>query len=360
MTYEATGSPILAQQNAPILLFFVVFLIIAASLFLLYFISKKITSYFKSDEYIQNEKSRETNHKDIVKLQNKYNIEKEQASLLLEICQKLKVPNITFLIKDNLTLQNILKDAYFMLKKERASEEKINLFFKLNYSLELICTQTIKLLSTRQIPVGTTVFYISNDGEQYPFTLTQNTKDCFALEIPSFFYKNPHKPELLERIRFTFKAPNGLSHVFATRIMRYQEIDSEKAMMFVAHSNDLFKKTHRHFKREMFDQVCHFSSVQKIEENGAVIYKVSEKKYQGQLSNISGGGCCIKTPLPINEKQNIAVFLPQIMHNQNELLGIIKGTRKLPTGLFALHIQFINISIEAQNKIFSYVYKYEL
>lgn len=360
MPYSPDGSPILARQNAPIFIIIAVLVLIAAILFLIWFLSKQISKYYSSEEYLEKERTRVTNSKDIHKLQEEYNIPKEEASLLLELCQKNSIPNLTFLIKDNTQIQEVFKNAYFELTKNNASPEKINLFFKLNYTMELISAQTKKYLSTRQIPLSTIVFYISNEGEQYPFTLIANTKDCFALEIPKFFYNLKTKPNILERIKFTFKSQNGLSHNFISRIMRYQENPEGNATMYVAHSENLITETHRHFKREMFDDICYFSSAQKVQDkSGAIAYTVSEKNYKGSLSNISGGGCCIKTNLPIAEKQNLAVLFPNIVEDK-KILGIIKGTRKLPNGLFALHIQFIDITIDVQNKILAYVYKYKL
>ena len=79
----------------------------------------------------------------------------------------------------------------------------------------------------------------------------------------------------------------------------------------------------------------------------------------GKLSNISAGGCCIQTDLPVKDKQYICVSLPS-MGIKERLFGVIKNTRKLPTGLSTLHIQFVDISLESQNKIFTLVYKFEL
>ena len=360
MPYSPNGSPIMARQNAPVFIIIIVLLLIAALIFLIWLLSKQISNYYNSEEYLEKERTRPTNAKDIKKLKEKFKIPKEEAALLMELCNRQNIPNLSFIIKDNTQVQEIFKNAYFDLIKSNASQDKINLFFKLNYTLELISAQTKKYISTRQIPLSTVVFYISEEGEQYPFNLIANTKDCFALEIPKFFYNLKTKPDILVRIKFTFKSQNGLSHNFVTRIMRYQENPDGNATMYVAHSENLITETHRHFKREMFDDICYFSSAQKVlDKSGNITYKISEKKYKGSLSNISGGGCCIKTNLPIAEKQNLAVIFPNIT-SESHILGKIKGTRKLPAGLFALHIQFIDISIEAQNKILAYVYKYKL
>ena len=85
----------------------------------------------------------------------------------------------------------------------------------------------------------------------------------------------------------------------------------------------------------------------------------TSKYYNGKLINISGGGCCIKTNLPIKEKQNIGVKVP-FLELETPLFGIIKKTRRLPDGNFAIHIQFIKYTLKEQNKILAFVYKFAL
>lgn len=361
MNYTPNGSPLQARQNAPIFALILLIVLVIAVVFLVWFISKKISDYLNSDEYLEKQKTRPTTQKDINKIVEENHIPKDEGNLLFEICKKYKLPNFTFILKDNAQIAEIFKKAYFDFLSDNVDDLKLNLLFKLQFSLEKACAQTKKYLSTRLIPLDTTLFYISPAGEQFPFTLTTNTKDYFSLEIPNFFYNLKEKPEILDKVRFTFRSQNGLSHNFISRVMRYQKNADNKILMNLTHSENLITESQRHFKREMFDEECFFFPVKVLseEDDKEPSYVISEKKYEGRLSNISGGGCCIKTKLPIIEKQHLAVMFPSIT-GQNKTVGIIKGTRKLPDQTFALHIQFKNISIESQNKILAYVYKYHL
>lgn len=361
MNFTPNGSPLQARQNAPVLAIIICILLVAIFIFLLWLVSKKISEYFNSPEYQEKQRTRPTTQKDIKRIAEENRIPQDQADLLFEICKKYKLPNFNFIIKDYPQITEIFKKTYFDFRSEGASEEKLNLFFKLHFSLEIACAQTKKFLSTRQIPLETVLFYISETGEQYPFTLVANNKDYFALEIPNFFFNLKDKPEVLKKLRFTFKSSNGLSHSFGSRIMRYQKNEDNKVFMHIAHSEQLITEAQRHFRREMFDETCFFYPVKALigDNDLEPTFVISEKKYEGRLSNISGGGCCIKSKLPILEKQHLAVVFPNIT-GETKTTGIIKGTRKLPDQSFALHIQFLNISIECQNQILAYVYKYHL
>lgn len=361
---SGSGSPIEARQtHAPDIVIIIILLaIFAVILGIAFAVYKKISNYYKSEEYQEKERNRKTKYKDVQKLAKDNNLTPKDTAILWEVCRVTDCNNVIFLIKSNAEVNDLFRNAYNIMRdKNLLTDEKLNDFFTCLFKLEMIVAQTKKLLSTRQIAPGSVIFYISNEGEQYPFTVTQNTKDFFTAEIPDFIYNTPRKPELLTRSRFTFRTSDGLSYNLITRIIRYNEGNDGKYYMIISHSEQLESQAQRHFKREFFERECLFSSV-RVNENpqkGEEKYSVSEKEYEGKITNISAGGCCIQTDLPIKEKQYIAVHLPEL-DIEEAIVGIIRRTRRLPTGRLALHIQFLDITLPAKNKIHLLVYKYEL
>ena len=361
---SGSGSPIEARQtHAPDIAIIVILLIIfAAVLGVAFIVYMKIKSYYKSEQYIEKERSRKTKYKDIQKLAKENNLSQVEADTLCEVCKITDANNILYSIKSNNEVNELFHTAYDLMKQQNLfTDEKMNNFFTTLFKLEMIIAQYKKVLSTRQIAEQTIVFFISNEGEQYPFTVTQNTKDFFTAEIPEFIYKSPRKPALLTRSRFTFRTSDGLSYNLITRIIRYNEGNDGKFYMVLSHSEQLECQAQRHFKRDFFDKECSFKAV-KYNENakkGEEAYSFSEKSYKGKMTNISAGGCCIQTDLPIKEKQYIGVTLPDTGIEET-IVGIIRRTRRLPTGKLALHIQFVNISLATKNRIHTLVYKYEL
>ncbi len=359
-----SGSPIEARQTAPIFLIILIFLIITAFVVLIAFIFKKMQNYKTSDKYIQKEQGRKTKHSDVVKLCKDNNFKSEDQSILWEVCQITECTNILYLLKSNSDVLDLFRQAYNIMKDRNLfTDVKMNNFFNCLYKLEMMVAQYKKLVSTQQIPLQSMVFYITDEGEQLPFTVLQNDKDFFTVEIPEFLYKSPRKPQLLIRSRFNYKTSDGLSYNFVSRIVRYDANQEGVYKAVIAFTDKLECQAQRHFKREFMEEKCIFSSVS-INSNanlkkGEDPYKYSEKMYMGKLSNISGGGCCIQTKLPIKEKQYLCVILPT-MGIDEKIVGIIRRTRKLPSGLFALHIQFERISIKTKNRIFTLVYKFEL
>lgn len=361
---SGSGSPIEARQtHAPdIAIIIILLLIFAVILGIAFVVFMKVKNYYKSEQYLEKERSRKTKFKDVQTLAKQNNLSQTEINTIWEICRVTDTNNILYSIKSNNEVNELFHTAYDIMKeKNMFTDEKLNNFFTTLFKLEMIVAQYKKVLSTRQIPEGSVIFYISNEGEQYPFTVSQNLKDFFTAEIPDFIYNSKRRPELLTRSRFTFRTSDGLSYNLITRIIRYNEGNDGKFYMVLSHSEQLECQAQRHFKRDFFEKECKFKAVKHNENHGKKeeAFTFSEKEYDGKLTNISAGGCCIQTTLPIKEKQYIGVALPEIGIDET-IVGIIRRTRRLPTGKLALHIQFIQISLATKNRIHTLVYKYEL
>ena len=360
---SGSGSPLEARvaHRADIAIIIVILIAIAAILGIAFFVWLRVKTYYKSEAYIEKERSRKTKFKDVQKLARENNLSQTEVNTLWEICRFTDTNNILYSLKSNNEVNELFHTAYDIMKQQKLfTDEKMNDFFTTLFKLEMIVAQFKKVISTRQIPPGCVIFYISNEGEQYPFTVTQNQKDFFTAEIPEFIYKSPRRPELLTRSRFTFRTSDGLSYNLITRIIRYNEGNDGKFYMVLSHSEQLECQAQRHFKREFFERQCTFKAVKaNIASEEEASYTFSDKDYPGKITNISAGGCCIQTDLPIKENQYIGIVLPETGIEET-IVGIIRKTRKLQTGKLALHIQFVQISLTTKNRINTLVYKYEL
>ena len=217
-----------------------------------------------------------------------------------------------------------------------------------------------KIISTKQINPSSVVFYITKEGDSLPFYCVENTSEYFSVEIPDFFLQKKDKPNTLDKIYFTYKPQNGLSYCFSTRILRYTKLE-DKNLMVLSHSDNIYAELQRNNKRKAIDYPCFFTSIKKeeIDKKSEITYIFNENYHEGKLINISGGGCCLNTSLPIKENQKLGIKIP-LLDLTSPIVGLIKKTRKMPDGTFALHIQFIKFSTKEQNKILAFIYGFDL
>lgn len=358
MNYSAGGSPLLARANGAIYNVIIFALILIGLVTLVYFLIKKYKSSHQTPEWLEAEKTRSTKPADVKRFCSEYNFSKKEQDLLWEMCHACDFPNIYYSFHSLDKITELFFKYYNLLKEKGFTEDKLFDFFSLRGKLEKARSRTSKLSSTKNILEETTVFYINKDREQFPFTLVKNDKNFLKLEIPGFFENYPQKPKELERILFTFKSSTGMTYNFVSRVIRYEKKE-DKLYMFIAHSHNLNTQAQRQYQREFINDACTFSAVNVNNGKKQAEYVASPKKFPAQLKNISAGGCCIHTKLPIKENQLLCVYFPSLGINEMTI-GQIKHTRKAGEGIYALHIQFIKINKAVMNQIFAFVYKFEL
>ena len=367
--FQIGSSPLMARQSFPIGFYILGVVLVAVLVGGVWFLVKHLMDYKKSDKYIQKQLSRLTTQNDVKKFVTDNRLPQDEGDMLWNMCKTQKLPNINYYIKDPEPLFQKFKEFYFYLKQNNATPQDIDIFFGLNFNVEKISAATKNLLSTKQLVPESIVFYLTHESEQFPFYVKNNTQDFLGLEIPKFMYDNPKlRPPLLERLRFITKAQNGMTYHFTSRAMRYQTNPDGKIFMIVAHSEDLLNQAHRNSKRESIDAECIFSparlarqeekSKEAIKKN-IEEYIVVQKEYTGKVTNISSGGCCIKTTLPIKEKQYLSLRIPSL-NIDDHIIGIIRKTRQLLDNSYNLHIQFLRIDLESKNIINAYAFKYEI
>lgn len=357
--YQVGTTPLQARTNMPFVTFFIIFGIILLIVVAIFLALKMLHDYHKSEKYIQKIKDRVTTPKDLLIFAKNHNLDAEEIKLMNTLCKYTQAKNINYSLKNNNDLLHLFKKAYDYFRNNNHNEETISLFFKILYDLEQNLVQVKALSTTEQIQVGTTISYLTEAMEKLPFSVVKQAPEALYVEIPGFLYNSSDRPKPLDKLRFTFKSKDGLSYNFISRVIRYDTRHPDHVVMIISHSEKLSSKVQRHYKRDYCSLDCFFSPIiiNKQSETSEDIYKISSKKYPGKLSNVSAGGCCIVTELPIKDHQYICVDIPEL-EAKEKFIGIIKKTRRLTSKTFALHIQFTRISLDSRNTIFEFVYKF--
>lgn len=358
MTFQAGSSPLASRQN-PVIYLVVLIAAVVAAVFLAVWAAMKIRKkHTESEEYREKEASRPTKLKDVKALARKYNMKEEFVPVLWYVCRTFKVPNIYYSIRKLNQFDQTFKDAYFALKNT-GSEEKVNSLFRLKFYLDKIFAESIIYSSTRAVPAETELNLLLKKGTKVPCRLLENKENYLSVEIPQEFYESSSRPELMERIAFLFNSPSGMPHAFITRVLRYQDNGEEKTLI-VSQSKEIITKAQRHFKRIETDEKCRFTAVSvKKDEKGNKAYVQGNKKYTGILKNISGGGCCIASSLPIKEGQLIGLEF-DLYDGTIKTIGMIMKSRKTQNhGVYYLHMKYVSIDKSSQNKILAKVYGYD-
>jgi len=322
-----------------ILVFFVIYL--------LYQIRKRIRS---SPEWLEAQKKRPTTYGDVEKTAKRLSLSKAEAALLWEICRENKASNISYLIYNTAEVNKLFNAQYAAMVQNGSSEKKITSLFRLRRKIEIQDAADTWITSTAGIPEETKLSFLLSPGVQIKCTLKKNTAENMTLSIPRTLYNSEHKPAPLSKSDFVFTTRSGMTYRFQTRVIRYSIGFDNGTEMILSHTNDLHPQTKRKSKRSDINIPCVFSAVNDKHEK--------TKPHNGILANVSGDGCAVVTNLPIKENQRLRVSI-MLSETVYEATGLIVGVHKNPANrTFSLGILFTDISDEARNRIFAYVYRY--
>lgn len=341
----------------PAVLLLIIFMaIFAVAIAVILLVLKNKKEQEQTPEWIEAQKKRKTTKNDISVFSEKYKLKPEEISFLWKLCRSYKIPNILYAVKNIENLNHYFERYY--AENKNGSEENLNLMFRLKFRIERIFAASQTITSTKVLTKNMHISEIFPDGSKKHFYIYKNEKDFLAIKITEEFFNSDEKPGNLAKVAFTFISETGMRYAFISRLLRYEK-EENNFLMLISHSNDLITKQQRNFKRMNIDEKCKIASL-KTETNkkNEKIYVPSEQKFDCMLTNISGGGCCISTTLPIKEGQLIYIEFSL----ENEMVGLngtIVRTRKASTqGLFNIHVHFINIPIDIQNKILAKVNGY--
>lgn len=349
------GQPLMARQNKSVYLIVVVAAIIVAVFFIFRYIMWLIKDKKTTPEWIAAQKKRVTTKKDVDKLAEKIKLTKDEAQLLWSICKNTKAQNIFYLAEDNEAVDAIFKAEYLSMK-ERGEDPKVMLMlFRLRHKIDQEIAAGVPITSTNALSEDIRFNCCLNSGQQVSCTLKRKTQEGMLLEIPQQLYDSADRPPELSKAIFTFNYPSITRYEFTARIVRYEAGLSGKPGMFISHSNDLKISAKRGSRRIDYLKKAVFYAVAITEENSHKKYTKKEKAYDCALLNISGGGCCVASALPIKENQFIALDIP-INGGTIPTVGRIVETRRLDQNKFALHIAFAQIAPKAQAEIYALTY----
>ncbi len=357
------GSPLDARAALNPLYVAAIILIIFIVLAALYVITKMLADYKASPAYLEKQKNKPTTFANVNDTAKLAHLLREERDLLWSICKKNPTPNLRYYLRDPLTLEPLFKATFEFL--DQADDEKSKTYlFSLRGKLKDTFTPTENMNNSRKIEVGTELTYTASQGVHYRLKLVEKQPDSMILALPAVMVERGDKPQELSKITLIFIHKSGNAYQMETRAVRYQKDKQNGEQMIIMHSENLSPLQRRQTERTDIEQPCLFASVavkkNETGKNSTVSYTPSENLHKGILMDVSTGGCRITTTMPIKPEQFIYIRGKFNASDEDAVIGTIVRTTKRLDGLFILHIRFVKIEREVENRIQALVCQYTL
>jgi len=268
----------------------------------------------------------------------------------IKIMETLAKKNNVFLTQ-LLTNKKLFNELVVKEKKYLRSKfsEKSKIFLDFYSNIEYINSVFYKkkpapgeiIHSSRDIHIGTRMIIYKKSKEPYPVKgiIVYMDNNMFILQVER--KKSELSPLMNEKVYIFFTHENDASYEFEANILDFKEVQSKektKTNIYISHSDNLIRRQRRKFIRvrtniagviteEIFDDTKVPTSI-----------KVT-------LIDISEGGACIKTDVPI--KVNALVILSFYLENMLSITAKILHIKPSENN-YIMHLEFVNMDESAK------------
>ncbi len=303
----------------------------------------------------------------IYKVANTYGLDKDQTKLLEYIFRNDGVSDPVHVMANVSILDKHFKRAYRSIEKRASSDEELQNFLSILFSIR----NTVELTqrtnpvsgSTRQVSENMAAVLTTPKGETFPVKVLSSKGDNLLVDCPRNTLGTPIRLSPGQRVMLAFFTKSSKGFSFDTRVVG--TVDTPRGLALqLAHTNKVNNSMiQRRFKRRDMAINCDFFMVNLQDEKvGRKIERkmvVSPQRFKGTITNISLGGCAIKTGSAIQAGTRLKITFESMDGQKVAALGQVLRTNRSGTAAITLHIKFLKVPRKSQNAINVMVFEYD-
>ena len=236
-------------------------------------------------------------------------LNREQTKMLEYILISGGIKNPDRILKSPEFLDRHFKRTYRLIERMSADNDELNhrlsVLFATREIIEAHATGK-PLAPALNIPEKTPAVLIV-ENMNYPVKVLSSHGDTLVIENPVSDAGDLVRLAKGSKVSLSIftKSDKGIS--VEARVMGYLTIQNRHVMQ-LSHSGEIKKISKRRFQRRQITIACNFFRVQIDEETQAMT--VEKERFSGYLSDISIGGCSIKTRKPEDSGQQLKIEIP--------------------------------------------------
>ena len=288
-------------------------------------------------------------------------LDKEQGKMLEFVLKTDNVSDPARSLNSPNLLDRHFKRAYRLIEKTSVTEEelhnKLSVLFATRNIIETN-TGTVTATSTRQIPENSAAVLIIGESS-YPVKVISSRGDSLVIENPVDENNTPIQVDRGSKASLSFfTKTNSKGFSVESRILGASNSSGIPVIQLV-HSGQIKKLSHRRFRRRqtIIATAFYFVTIDENAQKGENKLIVDKRRFNGNIMDISIGGCSIKTVSPVNSGQMLKIEFTRDDNSVIAALGEVIRTNTTGTNTI-MHIKFLKIPKRSMNVINAMVYEY--
>ena len=298
----------------------------------------------------------------VLRLARSMGLDREQTKMLAFVMKNVNVTDIGKALESSDLMDRHFKRAYGRIEETSTSDEDLNkrlsVLFATRNILEMY-TGTVNISSTRQIKEGTAaILIVGKDGANHPTRIISSKSDALVVEHPLDDNGSPIGLQNGGPVTVALFGNSNKAFSVPSRIIGLETV-SKRAVLHLAHSGKIKKLSSRRFRRKQAGISAGFYLV-RVNASGNGKKKtllVSNMRLQGDIMDISIGGCAIKTSVSIRPGQTIKIEFSKENNFTVAALGEVVRTNQTGRST-VMHVKFLKIPRKSLNYINAMVYEY--
>jgi len=259
-------------------------------------------------------------------------------------------------IANPVLLDRHFRKTYRIIEQTSGSEEeaqhKLAVLFSTRNLLE---NSTFGSIANTRMLRDDTVLVITFSKEKYEVSVLATKGEHLVVEAPKNVLGSQIKIPQGTSLRIVFFTKANKGYAFDSRVAGYGSFHSHHALQ-LTHSNQLKFLSQRKFRRRSAVIAC-FLNLVYVEGSGKKQRLIVDKRrINGNIADISMGGCSIKAMAPV---QVGAKFKIEFMQSNANVAALGQVLRTNRAGMSTtIHVRFLKVSQKSMNIINAYVYEY--
>ncbi|MDR2101584.1 MAG: PilZ domain-containing protein [Treponema sp.] len=299
----------------------------------------------------------------LYKMARSYGLNREQAKMLENILSAEGVSQPEQVLGNLPVLDKQFKRAYKRIERFSDTEEdarkQLAVLFSLRNALESGPNGADSANSAPHISANMAAV-LSAGNDSYPVKVVSVKGGQVFTEYPKSSLGNPVKMPRGTKVTLSFFTKSSKGFAYDGQVLGDSASGRVKTLQLV-HTGRPKSLVQRRFKRRQVDIKCSFYVVN-LEESGSGRKKtvrmiVDKSKYNGTITDISLGGCAIRTGAAIKAGTRLKIEFQYASSPQTAVLGQILRLNR--SGISTImHVKFIRVPGRAMNLINAVVFEY--
>jgi len=299
----------------------------------------------------------------LYKIRRRYGLNRDQGRVLEYVLKNNGVVEAERTVATPSQLDKCFKQTYKQIEKSPISEvdtqQRIALLFSTRNAIEIYHNTSPGSASEQNLSSGMEIVLSANQ-QSYQLKVISSQKDSVLVECP----RSPIGTLITiargtkAKVAFFTKSNKGYS--FDSQIIDNQDTSHGHALL-LSRSRGIKAMTQRRYRRRQIDLDCGFYLVrlEPTKRNKPPKLIVEKRRLQGMITDLSIGGCAIKTSFSIPAGSRLKIEFYNEENVPVAVLGQVLRINRSGAASSIMHIKFLKVPGKCMNIINTMVYEYK-